>query len=87
MFVNYRLFLRVRYKLAKGSYFKDRFPKEHRSGVESYYGESVRHLNVRIGKHIRISSLPKMWLKPTGSAGSNHFLLCNNLRSLNVIVC
>ena len=49
MFVNYRLFLRVRYKLAKGSYFKDRFPKEHRSGVESYYGKSVRHLNVRIG--------------------------------------
>ena len=49
MFVNYRLFLRVRYKLAKGSYFKDRLPKKHRSGVESYYGKSVRHLNVRIG--------------------------------------
>ena len=46
-------------KLAKAFRFKDRIPKELTSGVvykfqcglynESYYGECVRHLNVRIG--------------------------------------
>ena len=42
--------------------FNDLFPKELSSGVvhkfqcglsiESYYGKSVKHLNVRIGEHI-----------------------------------
>ena len=46
----------------------DLFPKELASGVvhkfeygfscESYYGESIRHLNVRIGKHIE---MPTWW--------------------------
>ena len=56
-------------KLAKTFRFKDRIPKELTSGVvykfqcglcnESYYGECVRHLNVRIGEHIGISRLTK----------------------------
>ena len=49
-------------KLAKEFRFNDRIPKELTSGVvykfqcklcnEFYYGECVRHLNVRIEEHI-----------------------------------
>ena len=56
-------------KLAKAFCIKDRIPKELTSGViykfqcglcnESYYGECVRHLNIRIGEHIRVSPLTR----------------------------
>ena len=59
-------------KLAKAFRFKDCIPKELTSGViykfqcgfcnESYYGECVRHLNVRIGEHIRIPPLTRVVL-------------------------
>ena len=75
-------------KFAKAFRFKNRIPKELTSGVvykfqcglcnESYYGECVRHLNVRIGEHIRISSLTRKKVKPKGSAVSDHLLLCNH---------
>ena len=75
-------------KLAKAFRFKDRIPKELTSGVvykfqcglcnESYYGECVRHLNVRIGEHIGISPLTRKKVKPKGSAASDHLLLCNH---------
>ena len=75
-------------KLAKAFRFKDRIPKELTSGVvykfqcglcnESYYGECVRHLNVRIGEHIEISPLTKRKVKPKDSTVSDHFLLCNH---------
>ena len=75
-------------KLAKAFHFKDRIPKELASGVvykfqcgvynESYYGECVRHLNIRIGQHIGISLLTKKKVKPKGIAVSNHLLLCNH---------
>ena len=75
-------------KLAKAFRFKDRILEELTSGVvykfqcrlcnESYYGECVRHLNVRIGEHIGISTLTKKKVKPKGSAVSDHFLLCNH---------
>ena len=52
-------------KLAKAFRFKDRIPKELTSGVvykfqcglcsESYYGEFVKHLNMRIGVYRNIS--------------------------------
>ena len=45
---------------------------------ESYYGECVRHLNVRIGKHIGISPLTRKKVKPKCSAFSDHLLLCNH---------
>ena len=67
---------------------KDRIPKELISGDvyefqcgrcnESYYGEYVRHLNVRVGKHIRISLLTKKKVKSMGSAASDHLLLCKH---------
>ena len=75
-------------KLAKVFCFKDCIPKELISGVvykfqcglhnESYYGKCIRHLNVRIGEHSGISPLTKKKVKPTGSAVSNHLLLCNH---------
>ena len=75
-------------KFAKAFCFKDRVPKELSSGVaykfqcglcsESYYGECVRHLNVRIGEHIGISPLTRKKVKPKGSAVSAHLLLCNH---------
>ena len=75
-------------KSAKAFRLKDRIPKELTSGVvykfqcglcnESYYGECVRHLNVRIGEHIGISLLTKKKVKPKGSAVSHHLLLCNH---------
>ena len=45
---------------------------------ESYYGECVRHLNVRIGQHIGISPLTKKKVKPKESAVSDHSLLCTH---------
>ena len=45
---------------------------------ESYYGECVRHLNVRIREHVGISQLTTKKVKPKGSAVSDHFLLCNH---------
>ena len=75
-------------KLAKTFRFKDRIPKELTSGVvykfqcgpcnESYYGECVRQLNVRIGEHIGISPLTRKKVEPKGSAASDHLLLCNH---------
>ena len=56
-------------KLVNPFHFKDYIPKELTSGVvykfqcvlcnESYYGKCVRHINERIGEHIRISRLTK----------------------------
>ena len=50
-------------------YFKDQIPKDLLSGVvykfqfglcnESYYGELMRHLNIRTGDHIGISPLTR----------------------------
>ena len=75
-------------KLAKDFRFKDRISKELTSCVvykfqcgfcnESFYGECVRHLNVRLGEHIRISTLTKKRVKPKCSAVSDHLLLCND---------
>ena len=56
-------------KLGNKFHFKDQIPKDLTSGVfykfqcglcnESYYGECMRHLNVRIGEHIGISLLTR----------------------------
>ena len=83
-----RILFKSQNKLAKAFRFKNRIPKELTSGAvykfqcelckESYYGEYVRHLNVRIGEHIRISALTKKKVKPKGSAVSHHLLLCKH---------
>ena len=78
-------------KLAKAFRVKDRISKELTSGVfykfqcglwnQSYYGECVRHRNVTIGEHIRISPVTRKKVKPKASAVSDHLLLCNHSSS------
>ena len=48
---------------------------------EPYYGECVRHLNVRIGKHIGLSPLTKLQVKSKNSSVVNHVLFCNHSAS------
>ena len=59
-------------------HFKDQIPKDLISDVvykfqcglcnESYYGECMRHLNVRIGEHIGILPLTIKKVKPRKSS-------------------
>ena len=75
-------------KLAKAFCCKDRIHKELTSAIaykfqcglcnDSYYGQCVRHLNIRTGEHIRISPLNNKKVKPKDSAVSDHMLLCNH---------
>ena len=56
-------------RLGNNFHFKDQIPKDLTSGAvykfqcglcnESYYGECMRHLNVRIGEHIGYHHLPE----------------------------
>ena len=72
-------------------FFKDQTPKDLTVGVackfqcglcnESYYGECMRHLNVRIGEHIGISPLTRKQVKPKNSSVADHLLLCNHSAS------
>ena len=48
---------------------------------ESYYGECVRHLDVRIGEHIGISPITKKQVKPKSSFVADHLLFCNHSAS------
>ena len=70
------------------------YPKEHTSGVvykfqcglcnESYYGESIRHLDIRSGKHIGVSPLTGKKVKPSNnSAICDHLLHCIFLPSFD----
>ena len=69
--------------------FKDQIHKDLTSSVvykfqcgsESYYGEFMRHLNVRIGEHIGISPLTRKQVKPKNSSVADHLLFCNHLAS------
>ena len=45
---------------------------------ESYHGECMRHLNVRIGEHIGIPPLTRKQVKPKNSFVADHLLLCNH---------
>ena len=72
-------------------HFKDQIPKDLTSGVvykfqcglwnESYYGECMRHLNVRIGERIGISPLTRKQVKPKNSSLADHLLFCNHSAS------
>ena len=78
-------------RLGKNFHLKDQIPKDLTSGVvykfqcglcnESYYGECMRHLNVRIGEHIGISPLTRKQVKPKNSSVADHLLLCNHSAS------
>ena len=78
-------------RLGKNFYSKDWIPNDLTSGAvykfqrglcnESYYGECVRHLNVRIGEHIGISPLTRKPVKPKNSSIADHLLFCNHSAS------
>ena len=75
-------------RLVNNFHFKDQILKDPTSGVvykfqcglcnESYYGECMRHLNVRIGEHIGILPLTRKQIKPMDSSVADHLLLCNH---------
>ena len=73
-------------RLGNNFHFKDQIPKDLTSGVvykfqcglcnESYCGECIRHLNVRIGEHIT-----RKQVKTTNSSVADHLPLCNHSAS------
>ena len=78
-------------RLGNNFHFKDRISKDLTSGAvykchcglcaELYYGEYVRHLNVRIGEPTGISTLTEYQVKPTSSLAVDHLLFCNHSAS------
>ena len=78
-------------RLGNNFHFKDQIPKDLTPGVvykfqcgvynESYYGECMRHLNVRIGDHVGISPLTIKQVKPKNSSVPDHLLFCNTSAS------
>ena len=87
-------------RLGNNFHFKDRIPKDLTSGVvyyfhcercnKSYYGECVRHLNIRISEHIGISLLTKKQVKTKNSSVAGHLLFCNHSAScdhFSIITC
>ena len=74
-------------RLDNNVHFKDQIPKDltynfvykFQCGLcnECYYGECVRHSNVRIGEHIGISKQ----VKPKNGSVANHLLFCNHSAS------
>ena len=51
---------------------------------ESYYGDSIRHLDVRSGEYIGLSPLTEKEVKPShNSAVCDHLLRCNFLSSFD----
>ena len=68
--------------------YKDPIPKDLMSGVvyklqcaicsESYYGESIRYLDIKSGEHVGVSPLTGKKVKPSNNnAICDHLLLCN----------
>ena len=81
-------------KLSNSFRFKDLIPKDlisrfiykFQCGLcnESYYGQSIRHLVIRSGKHIGVSPLAGKKVKPiNNSAVRDHLPHCNYLPSFD----
>ena len=81
-------------RLSNSFRYKDPIPKDLISGVvykfqcglcnESYYVESIRHLDIRSGEHIGVSPLTGKKVKPSNnSAICDHLLHCNFLPSFD----
>ena len=78
-------------RLGSNFCFKDQIPKDLTSGVvykfqcglcnESYHGECVRHLNVKIREHIAILPLPKKQVKLEDRSVADHLPFCNHSAS------
>ena len=81
---------KIKTRIGNNFLFKDRIPKDLTSSVviclcglrnEYYYGECVRHLNVRIGEHIGILPLIKKQVKLKNCSEADHLLFCNHSAS------
>ena len=81
-------------RLSNSFRYKDPIPKDLISGVvykfqcgvcnESYYVESIRHLDIRSGEHIGVSPLTGKKVKPSNNSAICDYLLhCNFLPSFN----
>ena len=81
-------------KFSNSFRFKDPIPKDFISGVvykfqcglcnESYYGESIRHLDIRSEEHIGVSPFTGKKVKPIkNSAVRDHLFHCNYSPSFN----
>ena len=78
-------------RLGSNFHLKDQIPKDLTSGVfyrfqsrhsnGFYYGECMRHLNVRIGQHMSILPLTRKQVKTKNSSVANHLLLSNHSAS------
>ena len=78
-------------RLGNNFYFKDQIPKDLTSGAvykfqcglcnECYYGECMRHFNVRIGERTGISPITRKQVKPKSSSVADHLLLYNHSSS------
>ena len=76
-------------KLSSSFQFKDPIPKDLISGVvykfryghcnESYYGESIRHIDIRSGEHLGVSPFTGKKVKPIKNSAvvCDHLLHCN----------
>ena len=72
-------------KFSNSFWYKDPMPKYLISGVvykfqcglcnESYYGESIRHLDIRSGEHIGVSTLTGKKIKPINNSSVRDHLL------------
>ena len=72
-------------KLSNSFRFKDLTPKDHIFGVvykfqcglwnESYYCDSIRHLDIRSGEHIGVSPLAGKNVKPIKNSAAHDHLL------------
>ena len=85
-------------RLSNSFRYKEPIPKDLVSGVvykfpcgpcnESYYGESIRHLDIRSGEYIGVSPLTGQVKPSNNSAIYDHLLLCKFLPSSdNLIMC
>ena len=89
-----KLTFKCQTKLSNSFQFKDPIPKDLIFGVvykfqcglcnESYYGESIRHLDIRSREHIGVPSFSGKKIKPiSNSSVRDHLLYCNYLPSFD----
>ena len=76
MYVIHKFFKAFFIKPSGQPFFK-KISSKFQRGIckESYYGECMRHLNVRISEHIRISPHTRKQVKPKNSFVADHLLL------------
>ena len=75
-----QIVFKSRSRLSNNFHFKDQYGLCNESCYEECF---MRHLNVRIGDHIRILPLTKNNVTPKGKAACYHLLICDHLPSFD----